>query len=193
MRSLRVLITATFLLAATSWSAAQAVPVALPNQGLEVIQRFGGPAKMVVTAEMETAEPPPLLITTQAEFEQFLTLLPTADVTSVSVAGPSRDPLRKAPRFDWSRYMLLVVFDSQSLAFPPNVNRVQVTADQLTAVVEYPDTKNLIEVKLPEIGSYGAALVTKNNLPLVWSNPGHRNTVQHRESMMMFLPENQKK
>jgi hypothetical protein len=85
------------------------------------------------------------------------------------------------------------VFDSQSLAFPPNINRVEVTKSGLTAVVEFPDTSNYIEAKKPEIGSYGAALVTKSNQPLQWNNPGHRTTAVHKESMMMFLPENQKK
>jgi len=58
--------------------------------------------------------------------------------------------------------------------------------------VEYPDTANFIEAKAPEIGSYGAALVTKSTLPLTWSNLGHRTTTAHKESMMMFLPDNQK-
>ncbi|MEI8093916.1 MAG: hypothetical protein WCG80_06855 [Spirochaetales bacterium] len=174
---------------------AESVPVIanLPNQGLEVIQRFGGPAKMEVSSAMESTEPAPLLITNQEDFLNFLAYLPTADVTRPTNPGPSRDPLLAGPRFEWNRYMLLVVFDSQSLAFPPNINRVEVAKSGLTAVVEYPDTSNFIEAKAPELGSYGAALVTRSSLALQWSNPGHRTIAQHKESMMMFLPENQKK
>ena len=174
---------------------AESVPAIanLPNQGLEVLQRFGGPAKMEVSPSMESSEPAPLLITTQEDFQKFLAYLPASDVTRPTSPGPSRDPLLAGPRFEWTRYMLLVVFDSQSLAFPPNINRVEVSKSGLTAVVEYPDTSNFIEAKAPELGSYGAALVTRSVLPLEWSNPGHRTQVQHKESMMMFVPESQKK
>ena len=97
----------------------------------------------------------------------------------------------KGPLFDWSRFMLLVIFDSQSLSFPPNVSRVEIQDDKLVAVVEYPDTKNLIEAKPPEIGSYGAALVVRSDRPLVWNNPGRKAQEAQRQSMMMFLPKNQ--
>ena len=164
----------------------------LPNQGLEIIQRFGGPAKMLVSSSMVPTEPASMLLTNQAEFEHFLSYLPLLDVTRPTNPGPNKDLLLQRPRFDWSRYMMLVVFDSQSLAFPPNLNRIEVARGGLTAVVEYPDTANFIEAKAPEIGSYGAALVTKSTLPLTWSNLGHRTTTAHKESMMMFLPDNQK-
>jgi len=160
----------------------------LPNQGLEIVQRYGGAAKMVVSAEMEAKEPPPLLITDQAAFERFVALLPALEIAKGANPGPNPDPLVRVPKFDWGRYMLLVVFDSQSLSFPPNVSRVEISADALTAVVEYPDTKNLIEAKPPEYGSYGAALVVRSGLPLAWTNPGHRAQEAQRQSMMMFLP-----
>lgn len=159
-----------------------------PNQGLEIVQRFGGAARMVVSAEMEANEPPPLLITDQAAFEKFISVLPATELSKSAVPGPNTDPLFKGPVFDWSRYMLLVVFDSQSLSFPPNVSRVEVRDGTLVAVVEYPDTKNLIEAKPPEVGSYGAALVVRNDKTLVWNNPGHRAQEAQRQSMMMFLP-----
>jgi len=170
---------------------AQAKNTPLPNQGLEIVQRFGGSAKMVVSDTLEAKEPPPILITDQTSFEKFLTLLPSTEVSKTSVPGPSSDPLVKAPHFDWTKYMLLVVFDSQSLSFPPNVSRVEIRDDRLVAVVEYPDIKNLIEAKPPEIGSYGAALVVRSDRPLEWSNPGHRAQEAQRQSMMMFLPKSQ--
>ena len=160
----------------------------LPNQGLAIIQRFGGIAKMTVLSNLESTEPAPLVIKTQEEFEKFVTLLPSMEQTRTTPSA-NKDPLLQKPRFDWDRWMLLVVFDSQSLSFPPNVNRVVLFKKQITAVVEYPDTKNLIEAKPPEIGSYGAALVTKSDLPLQWINPGHHNAEAPKESMMMFLPD----
>jgi len=160
----------------------------LPNQGLEIVQRFGGAAKMVVSAEMESAEPPPIVIADEAAFQKFAALLPDSDVTRTGVKVPNPDPLSLGPRIDWSRYMLLVVFDSQTLSFPPNVSRVEVRAGRLTAVVEYPDTKNVIEAKPPEMGAYGAALVVRNAGTVEWNNPGHRAQEAQRESMMMFLP-----
>ena len=163
----------------------------LPNQGLEIVQRFGGSAKMVVSDNMESKEPPPLLITDQGAFEKFVSLLPLTELSKTSVPAPNSDPLVKAPRFDWSRYMLLVVFDSQSLSFPPNVSRVEIQGNRLVAVVEYPDTKNLIEAKPPEIGSYGAALVVRSDKQLDWSNPGHKAQEAQRQSMMMFLPKSE--
>jgi len=173
----------------SSWSTlAQAPGPVLPNQGLEIVQRFGGSAKMVVSDNMESKEPPPLLITDQASFEKFVALLPLTEVSKTSVPGPNSDPLVKVPRFDWSRYMMLVIFDSQSLSFPPNVSRVEIQRNRLVAVVEYPDTKNLIEAKPPEIGSYGAALVVRSERPLEWNNPGHKAQEAQRQSMMMFLP-----
>jgi len=171
--------------------AGQARTAALPNQGLEIVQRFGGSAKMVVSDNLESKEPPPLLITDQAAFEKFVTLLPATDVSKTGVPGPNPDPLYRVPHFDWTKYMLLVVFDSQSLSFPPNVSRVEIRADRLVAVVEYPDIKNLIEAKPPEIGSYGAALVVRSDRPLDWNNPGHRAQEAQRQSMMMFLPKSQ--
>jgi len=170
---------------------AQAKVTVLPNQGLEIVQRFGGSAKMVVSDNLEAKEPPPILISDQGAFEKFLTLLPSTDVSKTSVPGPNPDPLAKAPHFDWTKYMLLVVFDSQSLSFPPNVSRVEVRGDRLVAVVEYPDIKNLIEAKPPEIGSYGAALVVRSDRALEWANPGHRAQEAQRQSMMMFLPKSQ--
>lgn len=167
---------------------AQAKTPIWPNQGLEIVQRFGGSARMVVSDEMEAKEPSPLLINDQASFERFLTVLPDTEQSKTSAHGPNLDPLVKAPLFDWSRYMLLVVFDSQSLSFPPNVSRVEIQGGSLVAVVEYPDTKNLIEAKPPEIGSYGAALVVRSDKALVWNNPGHRAQETERQSMMMFLP-----
>lgn len=159
-----------------------------PNQGLEIVQRFGGSARMVVSDEMEAKEPPPLLITDQAAFEKFTALLPTTELSKSAVPGPNPDPLYKTPVFDWSRFMLLVIFDSQSLSFPPNISRVEVQEGALVAVVEYPDTKNLIEAKPPEVGAYGAALVVRSDKPLSWNNPGHRAQEAQRQSMMMFLP-----
>lgn len=168
--------------------AAQAKTPVWPNQGLEIVQRFGGSARMVVSEEMEAKEPPPLLITDQAAFEKFITVLPATELSKSAIPGPNTDPLVKGPRFDWSRYMLLVVFDSQSLSFPPNVSRVEIRDGSLVAVVDYPDTKNLIEAKPPEVGSYGAALVVRSDQPLVWNNPGHKAQEAQRQSMMMFLP-----
>jgi hypothetical protein len=188
MRSFALFVVAVGL-AGPVWSQAPA-PV-FPNQGLEIVQRFGGSAKMVVSDNMESKEPPPQLITDQASFEKFVSLLPLTEVSKTSVPGPNSDPLVKVPRFDWTRYMLLVVFDSQSLSFPPNVSRVEVRGDRLVAVVEYPDTKNLIEAKPPEVGSYGAALVVRSDRGLEWSNPGHRAQEAQRQSMMMFLPKSE--
>src|SRR5688572_6934684 len=85
----------------------------LPNQGLEIVQRFGGPARMAAFTAPDVKEPSPMLISSQEEFEKFTSALPQTEVLK-SQAGPSSDPLVKNPRFDWSRYMLLVVFDSQS-------------------------------------------------------------------------------
>ncbi len=181
-----------FVLAAVTLVPVVSQPkIALPNEGLEIVQRFGGTAKMVVSEELESKEPPPLLITDQAGFERFTSLLPQNDVTRESGPGPNPDPMIKGPLFDWSRFMLLVIFDSQSLSFPPNVSRVEIQDDKLVAVVEYPDTKNLIEAKPPEIGSYGAALVVRSDRPLVWNNPGRKAQEAQRQSMMMFLPKNQ--
>ena len=129
-----------------------------------------------------------MVITDQAAFEQFLGLLPATEISKSSVPSPNSDPLVKGPRFDWSKFLMLVVFDSQSLSFPPNVSRVEIRSDSLVAVVDYPDTKNLIEAKPPEIGSYGAALVVRGDKPLVWSNPGHKAQEAQRQSMMLFLP-----
>lgn len=166
---------------------AQPKAVALPNQGLEIVQRFGGVAKMVVSENLESREQAPLLITDQTGLERFVAQLPAIDL-SKSAQSPNADPLLQSPAFDWSRYMLLVVFDGQSLSFPPSVSRVEIQGDTLVAVVEFADTKNLIEAKPPEIGAYGAALVVKSPRPLVWNNPGHRAQEAQRESMMMFLP-----
>jgi len=168
--------------------AGQPKALSLPNQGLEIVQRFGGIAKMVVSDQLESKEPPPLLITDQAGFEKFISVLPQTDATKVSGPSPNPDPLVKDPSFDWSRFMMLVVFDSQSLSFPPNVSQVEIQGDKLVAVVEYPDTKNLIEAKPPEIGSYGAALVVRSDRNLVWNNPGRKAQEAQRQSMMMFLP-----
>lgn len=162
----------------------------LPNLGLEIVQRFGGSAKMLVSDRLEAKEPPPLLITDQASFERFLALLPS-DQGKTGGTDPSTDSLARVPRFDWSRYMLLVVFDSQTLSFPPNISQVGIRARRLVAVVDYPDVKNLIEAKPPEIGSYGAALVVRSDLPLEWSNPGHKAQEAQRQSMMMFLPKSE--
>ena len=189
-QSMRSIVFLLFVVVAGS-ADAQAKGPALPNQGLEIVQRFGGSAKMVVSDNLESKEPPPLLITDQTTFEKFVTLLPLTEMSKTSVPGPNSDPLVKAPRFDWSRYMLLVVFDSQSLSFPPNVSRVEIQGSRLVAVVEYPDTKNLIEAKPPEIGSYGAALVIRSERPLEWANPGHRAQEAQRQSMMMFLPKSE--
>lgn len=177
-----------FTLPLTAQSQTPTQTAILPNQGLEIVQRYGGPAKMVVSEELESKEPAPLLITDQASFEKFTTLLPMIEISKTSVPGPNHDPLVKVPRFDWSKFMLLVIFDSQSLSFPPNISRVEVQGDRLVAVVEYPDTKNLIEAKPPEIGSYGAALVVRNDYKLEWNNPGHKAQEAQRQSMMMFLP-----
>jgi hypothetical protein len=160
----------------------------LPNQGLEIVQRFGGTARMVVSSDMVAKEPSPELITDQAAFERFVAVLPSTETAKSAVPTANNDPLVKNPRFDWSRYMLLVVFDSQSLSFPPNISRVEIQDGTLVAVVEYPDTKNLIEAKPPEVGSYGAALVVRSPRSLVWNNPGHRAQEAQRQSMMMFLP-----
>jgi hypothetical protein len=170
---------------------AQTKAPVLPNQGLEIVQRFGGTAKMVVSDAMESKEPPPLLIQDQEAFEKFLTLLPATEISKSSIPSPNSDPLVKIPRFDWSRFMMLVVYDSQSLSFPPNVSRVELRGNNLVAVIEYPDTKNLFEAKPPEIGSYGAALVLRSDKPLVWQNPGHKAQEAQRQSMMMFLPKNE--
>jgi hypothetical protein len=160
----------------------------LPNQGLEIVQRFGGIAKMVVSEELESKEPQPLLITSQTEFDRFASQLPSMDIGKDSGPIPNADPLVKGPRFDWSRFMLLVVFDSQSLSFPPNINRVEVQGQNLVAYIEYPGTNNLVEAKPPEIGSYGAALVVRSDRPLTWNNPGRKAQEAQRQSMMMFLP-----
>ena len=163
----------------------------LPNQGLEIVQRFGGPAKMAAFAAPNTKDPEPLLISSQDDFEKFTALLPQTEVGKALGAGPSLDPLVKNPRFDWSRYMLLVVFDSQSLSFPPNVSRVEIRGASLVAVVDYPDTKDLIEAIPPGIGCYGAALVVRSDRAMTWNNPGHKAQEAQRQSMMMFLPNNE--
>ena len=184
---MRLLLPLGLVLTALPLTAQPSGPV-LPNQGLEIVQRFGGTAKMVVSENLESKEPSPLVIGDQAAFEQFLTLLPATEISKSSVPSPNSDPLVRGPRFDWSKFILLVVFDSQSLSFPPNVSRVEIRGDSLVAVVDYPDTKNLIEAKPPEIGSYGAALVVRADKPIVWNNPGHKAQEAQRQSMMMFLP-----
>ena len=74
-----------FVLAAVTLVPVVSQPkIALPNEGLEIVQRFGGTAKMVVSEELESKEPPPLLITDQAGFERFTSLLPQNDVTRES-------------------------------------------------------------------------------------------------------------
>jgi hypothetical protein len=163
----------------------------LPNQGLEIVQRFGGPARMAAFTEPNAKDPAPMLISSQDEFEKFTALLPQTEVQKTQGAGPSSDPLVKNPRFDWSRYMMLVVFDSQSLSFPPNVSRVEIRGPNLVAVVDYPDTKDLIEAIPPGIGCYGAALVVRSDRALTWNNPGHKAQEAQRQSMMMFLPNNE--
>jgi len=163
----------------------------LPNQGLEIVQRFGGPARMAAFDLSNSKEPPPLLITSQDQFEKFTALLPQNDLVRTQPPAPSADPLVKNPRFDWNHYMLLVVFDSQSLSFPPNVSRVEIRGANLIAMVEYPDLKNLIEAIPPGIGCYGAALVVRSDLALTWNNPGHKAQEAQRQSMMMFLPNNE--
>lgn len=162
----------------------------LPNQGLEIVQRFGGMAKMVVSDTMEAKEPAATVIQDQESFQKFTALLPPTltEVFKTSPAGPNPDPLAKTPKIDWSKYMLLVVFDNQSLSFPPNVNRVEIRDNTLVAVVEYPDTK-FVETHPPDFGAYGAALVVRSEKSLQWSNPGHRAQEAQRESMMMFLPD----
>jgi hypothetical protein len=185
---LLVCVLALALSAAPGFSEPKA-PV-LPNQGLEIVQRFGGMAKMVVSDTMESKEPAPLIIQDQDAFQKFTALLPPTltEIFKTSPAGPNPDPLVKTPKIDWSRYMLLVVFDSQSLSFPPNINRVEVQNNQLVAVVEFPDTK-FVETHPPDFGAYGAALVVRSDKTLQWSNPGHRAQEAQRESMMMFLPD----
>jgi hypothetical protein len=143
---------------------------------------------MLVSEELESKEPLPLLIANEADFEKFISQLPANDVTKDSGPVPNPDPLVKGPKFDWSRFMLLVVFDSQSLSFPPNINRVEIQGNSLVAYIEYPGTKNLVEAKPPEIGSYGAALVVRSDRPLTWNNPGRKAQEAQRQSMMMFLP-----
>jgi hypothetical protein len=163
----------------------------LPNQGLEIVERFGGPARMAAFAPVNSKDPLPLIISNQEDFEKFTALLPQTEVLKTQAPAPSSDPLVKNPRFDWSRYMLLVVFDSQSLSFPPNVSRVEIRGTNLVAVVDYPDTKNLIEAIPPGIGCYGAALVVRSDRALTWNNPGHKAQEAQRQSMMMFLPNNE--
>lgn len=177
-------------LGALATTGAMAQSSQLPNRGLEIVERFGGAAKMVVSADMESAEPPPFVIRDQESFEKFVALLPLGEISKTSTSTTNTDPLVKSPRFDWSRYMLLVVFDSQSLSFPPNVSRVEVRGERLTAYVDYPDMSNLTEAKPPEYGSYGAALVSKSAFPVDWDNPGHRAQAAQQQSMMMFLPNN---
>ncbi len=163
----------------------------LPNQGLEIVQRFGGPARMAAFEAPNSKDPLPLIIANQDDFEKFTALLPQNEVLKTQAPAPSSDPLVKNPRFDWSRYMLLVVFDSQSLSFPPNVSQVEIRGTNLVAVVDYPDTKNLIEAIPPGIGCYGAALVVRSDRTLTWNNPGHKAQEAQRQSMMMFLPNNE--
>lgn len=161
-----------------------------PNQGLSVFTRYSGAYKLTVSEGSVNLDPQPLIIKNQQEFEAFVGHLPPLMITKTVPAPASRDPLVKLPRFDWDHLMMLVVFDSHSLSFPPNVARVEVRDNQLIAVVEYPDLVPMIEAKPLEIGSYGAALVQKSDLSIHWQLPEKRTLLKKPESPMMLLPSN---
>ena len=155
------------------------------------MHRYGGAVRLADTADLDSADPAPLIIMNQDDYNAFVIRLPANDVAKTGNSGANPDPLSHGVAFDWSRYMLLVVFDSQTLSFPPNVNRVEIQKGNLLAYVEYPDTKGMIEAIPRGYGAYGAALVLKNDLPLTWNNPGHKVQEARHHSMMMFLPNSQ--
>ncbi len=181
----------TFLIAlcfsvSAGWSQEALPRSSFPNQGLPVIERFTGPCKLEVTPDVEAKAPAPVVIRTQDDFEKFVSLLPSQDIEKSGPTGPTHNPLALNPQIDWSRFMLLVVFDSQTLVFPPNISRVVLSNGKLLAYVEYPDTRDLIEGKPMSYGAYGAVLVAQSSLPVQWINPGPQNTIPKRVSPMIL-------
>ncbi|NNM53215.1 MAG: hypothetical protein HKM05_00650 [Spirochaetales bacterium] len=172
--------------ASTGWTQEVLSRASFPNQGLAVIERFTGPCKLDVTTDVEAKAPDPMVIRSQADFEKFVALLPSQDIDKNGPTGPTHNALALNPQIDWSHFMLLVVFDSQTLVFPPNISHVVVNANKLLAYVEYPDTRDLIEGKPMRYGAYGAALVAQSPLPVQWINPGPQNTIPKRVSPMIL-------
>lgn len=158
-----------FALAALVASALSAQTAPPPQvQSLAIVQRYVGPAKMPVVDDT-ASERDPLVIRSQDEFAAFVQLLPTREINKNKNPGPSRDSLVSLPRIDWNRLMMLVVFDVQTISFPPQIQKVDLVRDKVIVTLRYRDNKDVIETKELALGSYTAVLVMRSELPVVFT------------------------
>lgn len=143
-----------------------------PERSLSLIQKYIGSAKMPTSNEMDSQEREPLVIRSQEEFLAFVALLPPREFSKMGSPAPNKDPLLKKPFFDWDRMTMLVVFDPQTVSFPPRISQVTVKRDQVLVQVHFADNKDVIEAKPLDIGSYTAVLVEKTILPALFVSQG---------------------
>ena len=174
------------LVAAGGFAQSSHSEIHFPNQGLFVLERFTGPYTIDSYPDQGSKSPDPLIIRSQEEFDNFVKFLPSQDIEKNGPDGPTHDLLALKPQFDWKHLMLLVVFDSQTLVFPPNISHVEIVKGHLKSYVEYPDTQSLIENKPKSWGAYGAVLLARSDLPVDWINPGPQNTAPRRISPMIL-------
>lgn len=136
-------------------------PCSQPQQALKQWQGF---ANLMIDIETYTySAPAAMAIRTQAEYERFISYIPTRQLTKKQPAPPSQDPLLAKPRIDFSQHMLLVMFRDDSIVGPINLCGLSYTPTHLKIRVQLPPLgdKELGMARPTDVGSYLAVLVPR--------------------------------
>ncbi|MCB0360181.1 MAG: hypothetical protein KDD44_11110 [Bdellovibrionales bacterium] len=100
-------------------------PASVGAESIAVQQRYSGQYHSEVGFSLGKERPfPPRVIRSEKEFRLFKEGLPEYAVTKMRPAPKNRDPLRNASPIEFSKSMLLVVFNTHSGA-PPEIASVE--------------------------------------------------------------------
>lgn len=108
--------------------------------------------------------PRPHVIRSQAEFERFLGIVPTHEITPQNPAPASNDPLLKRPAIDWDKFMLIVAYRGDNMYAKARVTNITAAEGKLFVTVVRDALGNTRMMASQQgIGTYFAVRVEKRD------------------------------
>ena len=105
-----------------------------------------------------------LTIRNQADYEAFVARIPKRTISKQNPSPPSHDPLLKKPFIDFSKHILLVAINPDSMYVAPQFESVLATNSSLLVNIIDPHPGETTFSSQPEgIGSYRALVIRKRN------------------------------
>ncbi|MBN2444559.1 MAG: hypothetical protein JXJ04_24570 [Spirochaetales bacterium] len=138
---------------------------------VSIIKTYKGMISAGYDEDFNVRKLEPLVIKTEEDYDNFISLIPEFEMTPVSPAPKSDDPLLKKPDIDFTKEMILVIFSYDVNTFIPcEITAVTIQNNVMKVDAEYADPDEVDSVqKIIDYGLYFAVVVPLFNGEVIYN------------------------